>query len=185
MRIQERLNKFCNRLNLDLVPLSHVESEAEFIHFNAEAWSTWKYSFRMSDKKYIRESTALNGRGISESELVKRIIREQIEWKRFKDSYNKALNDANGNHRRVVILNRREGLILVVPEHVANASHKTHFFQVWCGDAEHAFTWEAFDASEAVSLTRVYYGAKCIKKIDVILKTKWEKQHQEKTKARK
>lgn len=48
----------------------------ERIDLNIENWSTWKGSFRLSDGRFIREGTDLNGPGLSMFSLCRRMIRE-------------------------------------------------------------------------------------------------------------
>lgn len=188
MKFQLALIQACNEADLvgDLVPpVKHLEDEGKYIHFVVEAWSTWKYSFRKSDGRYIRESTALNGVGIDEETLVSRIVEQQKSFKTFLDARNKAIQEAGGNVRRVVVLDREEGKMLVVPQRVVDAwGGRNHFFQVWVGNGTRPMTWEAFDASEAVGFTRTYHNAQNITKVDVILKSDWELQYQQEQKKR-
>lgn len=179
MKIASRLNKISRRLKLDPIKLSHVEVDSGFTHFNIECWSTWKYSFRHSDNRYVRELANLNGVGISERELCHRVLREALSYKKFKNAHEEAVNKADGNYGRVIIVDREDAIMLVVSEETAMANFRTHYYQVWVGDGERPFTWEAFSASEAVKLTQAYYHAKNINNVTAILKVDWEREYRE------
>lgn len=189
MRLQIALIEACNKAGMigDLIPpITHVEDDGDYIHFCVEAWSTWKYSYRKSDGRYIREATALNGAGLDEETLVSRIVDQQASRAAFLKAYDAAKAEADGNAQRIVILDRDEARMLVVPQHVADAmGSREHFFQVWVGNGERPFTWDAFDATEAARFTQAYHSAPQITRIDVITRAAWELQYKAEEEARK
>jgi hypothetical protein len=166
---------------LTVPPITHVadDDDGEFIHFNVEAWSTWKYSLRKSDGMFIREGTALDGKGISETLLVSRIVDEQARHHAFVTAYEAAVIEAKGNSRRVVILNRDEAKMLVVDETVAHANPNEVYFQVWVKDKPTPCTWMAFSAQDAANTTAHWYDKTSITKISTITKEDWERKYKQ------
>jgi hypothetical protein len=184
-RLQNLIKDECTKLGLEVPNITFIENDGEFIHFNIEAWDTFKYSRRGTDGRYIREGTDLNGIGISENCLIDKVVINQTRRKSYLEAYNTALKAANGNHKRVVALGTREyPNFIVVDDTVANASGDTHYFRFTTDETPNPnlSSWIGWDAADAYRNAKPYLKGN-VTGISVITKADWELEYQAKVKG--
>lgn len=163
-KIQSRLNHQARLLKLsyscDTRILGYDKAETrmedgtkysypETFHVNIEAWSTFKYSFRVSDGKWIREGVDLNSSGLSTAQVYKRVLENIKAHAKIIALHNEA--DASN----CVVFN---GALVVVEN--ADAKSWMHPQTVWTLIDENGIesNWYGFGPKEALENAYPFVG---------------------------
>lgn len=172
LRFVEALEGACKAAGIPSVPITHVQEEfgqlnvveeggtfdyPHVIHFNAEAWSTFKYSLRLVDGRFIREGTSLSGEGITQAELIQRIVESKQAHVEFCRAHEAAHKQAAERGMHALRVGGNEYVLIDEATHKALGPKDGVLFKVIREDGSGSSAWIVWDAAEAITQELTYY----------------------------